>query len=111
MVYTDGHSMPLSVSQVDPSEKRVVLWLWFACVVLVEEYGGSPHFQSELLDALLIVHGQQEGLAVLLGFYCGQDGEILREGITWVKLFGRGTELGVFGYSVRHVGSLCRPPM
>lgn len=72
----------LSVSQVDSSEERVVLWAGFACLVLVEEYGGSAHFQSELLDALLIVHRQQEGLAALLGFYCGQDGEILREGIT-----------------------------
>lgn len=73
----------LSVSYVDSSEEGVVLRAGFACVVLVQEHGRSAHFQSELLDALFIVHRQQEGLAALLRLHCGQDGKVLREHITW----------------------------
>lgn len=73
----------LSVGKVDPSEERVVLRAGFACVVLVQKDGGASHLQSELLDALLVVNGQQEGLAALLGLDCRQDGEVLWERITW----------------------------
>lgn len=52
-------------------------------MVLVQEHRGAAHFQSELLDALLIVHRQQEGLAALLRLHRGQDGKVLREDITW----------------------------
>lgn len=27
--------------------------------------------------------------------------------LTWIQLFGGGAEMGVFGYSVGHIGSLC----
>lgn len=73
----------LSVGKVDPSEEWVVLGAGFACVVLVQKDGGASHLQSELLDALLVVNGQQEGLAALLGLDCRQDGEVLWERITW----------------------------
>lgn len=52
-------------------------------MVLVQEDGRAAHFQSELLDALFVVHRQQEGLAALLRLHCSQDGKVLRERITW----------------------------
>ena len=68
-------------------------------MVLVQEDGRAAHFQSELLDALFVVHRQQEGLAALLRLHCSQDGKVLRERITWqvgrrvgqkrVKSFGK----------------------
>lgn len=95
----------LSVGQVDSSEERVVLGAGLACVVLVQEDGGAPHLQAELLDALLVVDGQQEGLAALLGLHCGQDGEVLRERITWSGGGGgRGGEVVVTGGSFRELG-------
>lgn len=27
--------------------------------------------------------------------------------LTWIQLSGGGAELGIFGYSVSHIGSLC----
>lgn len=73
----------LSICKVDPSEERVVLRAGFACVVLVQKDRGASHLQSQLLDALLIVNGQQEGLAALCGLHGRQDGEVLRERVTW----------------------------
>lgn len=73
----------LSVGEVDPSEERIVLGAGFACVILVQEHRRAAHFQSELLDALFVVHRQQEGLAALLRLHCSQDGKVLREHITW----------------------------
>lgn len=63
-------------------------------MVLVQEDGGASHLQSELLDALLVVNGQQEGLAALLGLDCRQDGEVLRERITWSGREGGGGSTG-----------------
>lgn len=73
----------LSISKVDSSEERVVLRTGFARLVLVQEHRRASHFQAELLDALFIVHRQQEGLAALVRLHRGQDGKVLREGITW----------------------------
>lgn len=72
----------LSVGKVDPSEERVVLRAGFASVVLIQKDRGASHLQSKLLDALLIVNGQQEGLAALPGLHCRQDGKVLRERVT-----------------------------
>lgn len=69
----------LSVRQVDPSEERVVLWAGFTHVILVQEDRRAAHLQSELLDALLIINRQQEGLTALLRLHRRQDREVLRE--------------------------------
>eukprot|EP00069_Balaena_mysticetus_P003316 bmy_16513T0 len=55
--------------QVDASEEGVVLRPRFPCVVLIEEDRRAAHLQADLLDALLIVDGDQEGLAAFLGFH------------------------------------------
>lgn len=73
----------LAVRQVDAPEERVVLWPRPPCVVLIEEDGGAAHLQAHLLDALLVVDGDQEGLAAFLGSHGGQDGEVLRERRCW----------------------------
>lgn len=81
-------------------------------MVLVQEDGGASHLQSELLDALLVVNGQQEGLAALLGLDCRQDGEVLWERITWSGRVGGGCgfdrgrrgKVGVILSSLRKLG-------
>lgn len=52
-------------------------------MVLIEEDRRAAHLQANLLDALLIVDGDQEGLAAFLGFHSGQDGEVLRKRRCW----------------------------
>lgn len=69
----------LSVRQVDPSEERVVLRARFAKVILVQEDRRASHLQTELLDALFIIHRQQEGLTAFLWLHRRQDGEVLRK--------------------------------
>lgn len=54
------HSLP--VSQVDRAEQGVFLRGRFSVLVLVQEDGRAAHLHAQLLDALLVVHGQQEGL-------------------------------------------------
>lgn len=61
----------LAIRQVDAPEEGIVLGPRFPRVVLVEEDGGTAHLQADLLDALLVVDGDQEGLAALLGFHSG----------------------------------------
>lgn len=48
-------------------------------LVLIQEDGATAHLHAELLDALLVVHGQQEGLEASLRLDSEQDGEIFRE--------------------------------
>lgn len=48
-------------------------------LVLVQEDGGTAHLHAKLLDALLVVHRQQEGLEASLGLDGKQDGEIFWE--------------------------------
>lgn len=48
-------------------------------LVLVKEDRGAAHLHAELLDALLVVHGQQEGLEAGLWLDGKQDGEIFWE--------------------------------
>lgn len=53
-------------------------------LVLVQEDRRASNLNTQLLDALLIVHGQQEGLDAGLGFDGHEDGEILREDSSWI---------------------------
>lgn len=55
-------------------------------MVLIEEDGRAAQLQPHLLDALLIVNRDQEGLAAFLGFHGCQDGEVLRK----IRLWNRG---------------------
>lgn len=71
--------MPLAISQVDASEQWVVLRGWLAVLVLVQEDWGASHFDTQLLDSLLAVDGEEEGLQTGLGFHQSHDGEVLRE--------------------------------
>lgn len=73
----------LSVSKVDGAEEGVVLWGGLAMLVLEQEDGGTAHLHAELLDALLVVHGQQEGLEAMIGLDGKQDGEIFWENSPW----------------------------
>lgn len=66
-------------------------------MVLIEEDGGAAQLQPHLLDALLIVNGDQEGLAAFLGFHGCQDGEVLRK----IRLWNRGQG----GMSIRELQS------
>lgn len=52
---------------------------WLAGLVLVQEDRGAAQLHAQLLDPLVIVDGQQEGLEVGVGAHRGQDGEVLRE--------------------------------
>lgn len=72
----------LSVSEVESSEQGVVLWGWFASLILIQEDRWASHFHAQLLDSLLIVDGQQEGLEARFGAHCGQNGEVLRKNTT-----------------------------
>ncbi|TNN72279.1 hypothetical protein EYF80_017563 [Liparis tanakae] len=47
---------------VESTEQRVVLWRWVASLILIQEDRGTSHFHAQLLDSLLVVKGQQEGL-------------------------------------------------
>ncbi len=69
----------LSVSKVESTEQRVVLRGWLASLILIQEDRWASHFHAQLLDSLLVVNGQQEGLEAGLGAHCGQDGEVLRK--------------------------------
>lgn len=69
----------LAVSKVDGAEQGVLLRGRLAMLVLIQEDGGTAHLHTELLDALLVVHGQQEGLEASLGLDGKHDGEIFWE--------------------------------
>lgn len=69
----------LPVNQVESSEQGVVLRGGPAALVLVQEDGRASHLHAQLLDALLVVDRQQEGLEAWFGTNRGQDGEVLRE--------------------------------
>lgn len=45
-------------------------------LVFVQEDGAAAHLHSQLLDALVVVHGQQEGLEACFGLDGKHDGEI-----------------------------------
>lgn len=71
----------LAIRQVDAREEWILFRPRLPCVVLIEEDGGggAAQLQPHLLDALLVVNGDQEGLAAFLGFHGGQDGEVFRK--------------------------------
>lgn len=48
-------------------------------LILIQEDGPTAHLYTQLLDALLVVHGQQERLEASLGLDGKHDGEILWE--------------------------------
>ncbi|TNN88412.1 hypothetical protein EYF80_001194 [Liparis tanakae] len=77
LFHADSYTMP-SVQQgrnkVDGAEEGVLLRGRLAMLVLIQEDGGTAHLHAELLDALLVVHGQQEGLEASLWL----DGELLK---------------------------------
>lgn len=73
----------LAVSKVDGAEEGVLLRGRLAMLVLIQEDWGTAHLHAELLDALLVVHGQQEGLEASLWLDGKQDGEIFRENSSW----------------------------
>lgn len=78
-----GGAHLLAVRQVDAPEQRVVFRPRLPRVVLVQEDRRAAHLQADLLDALLVVDGDQEGLAALLGFHSGENGEVLGERRRW----------------------------
>lgn len=78
----------LAIGQVDAREEWILFRPRLPCVVLIEEDRGTAQLQPQLLDALLIVNGDQEGLAAFLGFHGSQDGEVLRK----VRLWNRGQD-------------------
>lgn len=69
----------LAVSEVDGAKQRVLGWGRLAMLVLIQEDGPTAHLHSELLDALLIVHGEQEGLEASFGLDGKHDGEVFWE--------------------------------
>lgn len=71
LVDTESDPMPFAVREVDAPEKRIVLWARLLHVILIQENRGSAQLHPNLLDALLIVNGDQERLASLLGFHRG----------------------------------------
>lgn len=75
----------LSIRKVERGEQGVVLRGWLAGLILVQESRWAAHLYTQLLNSLLIVNGQQEGLEARLGAHGGQDGEILRKNAAWRK--------------------------
>lgn len=69
----------LAVSQVDGAEEGVLLRGGPPVLILVQEDGAAAHLHAQLLEALLVVHGQQEGLEAGLGLDGKHDGEVLWE--------------------------------
>lgn len=84
----------LSVGQVEGAEQGVVLRGRLAGLILVQEDGRAAHFHAQLLDSLLVVDGQQEGLEAGLGAHCGQDGEVLGENTSCATQRGGAGETG-----------------
>lgn len=73
----------LAISKVDGAELGVLLRGRLAMLVLIQKDGGTAHLHAELLDALLVVHRQQEGLEASLGLDGKQDREIFWENSSW----------------------------
>lgn len=73
----------LAIGQVDAREEWILFRPRLSCVVLIEEDRGAAQLQPQLLDALLVVNRDQEGLAAFLGFHGSQDGEVLRKIRLW----------------------------
>lgn len=78
----------LAISQINVSEQRIVLGGWLAILVLIQEDRWASHFDAELLDALLTVDGQEEGLESSLGLDQGHDGKVFRESTLIIKQKG-----------------------
>lgn len=57
-------------------EQRVLVRRGFAVLVFVQEDGAAAHLYAQLLNALVVVHGQQEGLEACFGLDGKHDGEI-----------------------------------
>lgn len=85
----------LSVSKVESTEQRVVLWGRLAGLILIQEDRWASHLHAQLLDSLLVVNRQQEGLEAGLGAHCGQDGEVLRKNTTCMGQKRRGQVSGL----------------
>lgn len=77
-------------------------------MVLIEEDGRAAQLQPHLLDALLIVNRDQEGLAAFLGFHGSQDGEVLRKIRLRVQLLGGHAELCIFRDSIGDIRAFGR---
>lgn len=103
LVYTDSDSVPLAIGQVDAREEWILFRPGLPCVILIEEDRGAAQLQPQLLDALLIVNGDQEGLTAFLGFHGCQDGEVLRKIRLRVQLLGGHAELCIFRDSVGNI--------
>lgn len=73
----------LAISKVDGAEQWVLLRGRLAMLVLIQEDGSTAHLHAELLDALFVVHGEQEGLESGLGLDGKEDGEIFWENSPW----------------------------
>lgn len=73
----------LAVCEVDGAEDGVLLRGRLAMLILIQEDGTTAHLYTQLLDALLVVHGQQERLEACLGLDGKHDGEILWENSPW----------------------------
>lgn len=71
-----GCSHLLAISQVDGVEQGILVCRWFTVLVFVQEDGATAHLYSQLLDALVVVHGQQEGLEACFRLDGKHDGEI-----------------------------------
>lgn len=80
---SDAASHLLAISQVDGVEERILVCWWFTMLVFVQEDGAAADLYSKLLDALVVVHGQQEGLEAGFGLDGKHDGEIFWKNSPW----------------------------
>lgn len=80
---SDAASHLLAISQVDRVEQGILVCRRFTVLVFVQEYGAAAHLYSQLLDALVVIHGQQEGLEA--GFWLDgkHDGEVFWKISLW----------------------------
>ena len=98
----------LAVSKVDGVELGILLWGRLAVLVLIQEDGATAHFHAELLDALLVVHRQQERLVTSLWLDGKHDGEIFWENSPWRKVE---TRINVHFFKSLGKGSFIHSPI
>lgn len=73
----------LSICEVNGTEQGVILRSWFPMLILIQKDRRAAHLHTQLLDALLVVYWQQEGLHSHFWLDGHKDGEILREHSSW----------------------------
>lgn len=82
----------LAVGQVDTLEDGVEVGRGLAVLVLVQEDGRASQLQAQLLNALAVVHREQEALSAPPRPHRRHHREVLREHAVWGR--GRGERKG-----------------